>query len=148
MASFLKNITLISQSAALYRDDRLKKAQVSGYQARYILSVYDNEGVSQDKLARIMLVNKSNVARQVSAMEAEGYLERRQSPDDKRVMCVYTTDKGKAIVPLIREVNAAWRNLICEGLSDEDKAELVRILQLLVDNAQRHLESEVYDKSR
>lgn len=148
MATFLKNITLVSQSAALYRDDRLKKAEVSGYQARYILSVYDNEGVSQDKLAKIMLVNKSNVARQVSALEAAGYLTRRQSEEDKRVMCVYTTDKGKEIVPLIREVNASWRKLICEGLSEEDKAELDRILQLLVDNAHRHLEREVYNKGR
>ena len=148
MATFLKNITLISQSAALYRDDRLKKAEISGYQARYILSVFNNEGVSQEKLARIMLVNKSNVARQVSALEAAGYLLRRQSEADRRVMCVYTTEKGKKIVPLIREVNAAWRGLICEGLSEEDKEELNRLLQLLVDNAQRHLEREVYDKGR
>ena len=30
----------------------------------------------------------------------------------------------------------------------KDKEELNRLLQLLVDNAQRHLEREVYDKGR
>lgn len=143
MTSFMKNITLLSQSAALYRDEKLSDAGVSGYQAKYLLAVFGDEGVSQDALAKKLFVNKSNVARQVGALEAAGFLKRQQSAEDKRVMLVYTTEKGKALVPAIREANANWRGIICEGLSEEDKEELSRILSVLVANAEKFMGGEL-----
>ena len=140
MSTFMKNVTLLSQSAALYRDEKLAGAGVSGYQAKYLLAVSGDEGVSQDALAKKLLVNKSNVARQVGALEAAGYLKREQGAEDKRVMRVYTTESGRRLVPVIREVNADWRKIVCEGLSEEEKDELARILKVLVGNAEKYLE--------
>lgn len=143
MATFMKNVTLVSQSAALFRDEKLKEAGVSGYQARYVLSVFNNEGISQDKLAKMLIVNKSNVARQVTALEESGYLKREQSENDRRVMLVYTTDKGKALVPTIREANKKWRQVLCEGLSEEEQESLSRMLEKMVENARSFLEVEI-----
>lgn len=143
MATFMKNVTLVSQSAALFRDEKLKEAGVSGYQARYVLSVSNNEGVSQDRLSKLLMVNKSNVARQVTALEESGYLIREQSSSDRRVMLVYTTDKGKALVPLIRAANKKWREVLCAGLGEEEQEYLSRILEKMVENAREYLEYKV-----
>lgn len=143
MATFMKNVTLVSQSAALFRDEKLKEAGVSGYQARYLLTVFNDEGVSQDKLARKLMVNKSNVARQVNALEESGYLKREQSASDRRVMLVYTTDKGKALVLVIRAANKKWRAVLCEGLGEEEQESLARMLEKMVGNARKFLEYEI-----
>lgn len=143
MAAFLKNITLISQSAALFRDEKLKEVEVSGYQAKYLLAVSNAEGISQEGLAKRLLVNKSNVARQVGALEAAGYLRREQSAEDKRVMLVYTTEKGRNLVPAIRAANAKWREIVCEGLTDGEREQLERLAEKLVQNARRYLNSEI-----
>lgn len=143
MATFCKNITLLAQSAALYRDGDLQRANVSGYQAKYLLAVFNEEGISQDGLSRRLFVNKSNVARQVGALEAAGYLRREQSAEDKRVMLVYTTESGRQLVPAIRAANARWREIVSEGLSDGDRAELERLLELLAENAKKYFRSGV-----
>lgn len=140
MATFMKNVTLVSQSAALFRDENLKEAGVSGYQARYVLCVSNNEGVSQDRLSKLLMVNKSNVARQVTALEEGGYLRREQSPSDRRVMLVYTTDKGKALVPVIRAANKRWREVLCAGLTDDEQEALSVILEKMVENARNYME--------
>lgn len=55
MASFSKNISMLAQGAALYRDGDLCRAGVTGYQAKYLLAVSNDEGISQDGLARRVL---------------------------------------------------------------------------------------------
>ena len=140
MASFLKDISLIAQSVALYRDAELERANITGYQAKYLLAVFNAEGISQDGLAKRLFINKSNVTRQVGALEDAGYLKRVQSADDRRVMMVYTTEKGKAIIPAIREANARWREIVCAGLSENEKQEMARILAVMVENARAYTE--------
>jgi DNA-binding MarR family transcriptional regulator len=139
MATFMKNITLVSQSAALFRDEKLKEAEVTGYQAKYILAVCNEEGISQDKLAKTLFVNKSNVARQMSALERTGYITRVQSDADRRVYCVYPTDKAKKLYPEIKRINAQWRGKVCEGMSEEEQETLARLVEKLVENAKKYM---------
>lgn len=143
MAGFMKNITLVAQSVNMYRDEVLNSHGITGCQVKYILHVVEQEGVSQDLLAKKLMVNKSNVARQLSALESSGLIRREQSEEDRRVMRVYTTDKGKALVPIVRESNKKWRDALCEGLSEEEVEQLIILMQKLVANARRHLGCEL-----
>lgn len=139
MQHILKNLSAVAQSIALFRDVQLEEAGITGYQAKYLLAVFNAEGISQDGLAKRLLVNKSNVARQVGALEVAGYLKREQSAEDKRVMLVYTTDAGKGIIPLIRAANEKWKEVLCEGLSQAEREELASLLEKLVKNARGYL---------
>lgn len=139
MASFTKKIALLSQSASLFRDENLLSCGMSGYQAKYVLEVFNNEGISQDALAKTLMVNKSNVARQVCALESSGFIRREQSAEDKRVMLLYTTEKGKQMVPVIREANARWRDILCRGMEKNRQDELSALLDIMVENAREYL---------
>lgn len=139
MQHLLKNLSTVAQSTALFRDEQLLQANITGYQAKYLLAVSNAEGISQDGLAKKLLVNKSNVARQVGALENAGYLKREQSAEDKRVMLVYTTDAGKAVIPLIRAANEKWKEVLCRGLTRAETEELNRLLEALVANARGYL---------
>lgn len=143
MAAFLKNITLISQSAALYRDRELKDAGVTGYQARYVLAVCNNPGITQEGLAKYLFVNKSNVARQISALEENGYVYREQFPQDKRAFCVYPTEKAQKIFPVIKRINAEWRKVVCKGLTEEEEKTLAALVEKLVANASEYIENHI-----
>lgn len=141
MASFMKNINLVSQSAALFREQRLKDQGITGWQTRYLLAVYNEEGISQEKLARTLFVNKSNVTRQIGALESAGYVRRVQSEEDRRIYNLYLTEDGKTLVPLIRQINAEWRRLVCEGFGEEEKRQLASLVERLVENASRYMET-------
>lgn len=141
MASFLKNINMVSRSATLFGDTELSKASpLKGYQSKYLLTVCSNPGVSQDDLARMLFVHKSNVARQIAQLEAEGYVVRREDPSDRRISRVFPTAAAEEILPVIRGVNARWREVICEGFSEEEKKTLYDLTERLYKNAVKYME--------
>lgn len=142
MATFLKNINMVARSATQYSEEQLSRvSDLKGYQAKYILNVCANAGISQDALAKIMFVNKSNVARQLASLEELGYVERRQG-DDKRVSLVYPTEKALKILPVIRGVNAKWREVITEGFSAEELELLFSLTGRLYKNAIKYMEAQ------
>ena len=143
MATFLKNINMVARSATQFSEEQLKKvSDLKGYHTKYLLNVCANPGVSQDALAKAIFVNKSNVARQIAALEEAGYVERRQG-EDKRVSLVYPTDKAKQILPVIRGINAKWREVITEGFSDSEKELLLSLTERLYNNAVKYMEEQV-----
>lgn len=134
---------MVSRSGTEFSEERLTQiSSLKGYQAKYILSVCNHPGVSQDDLAKILFVNKSNVARQLSVLEEEGYVERREDPFDRRVSLVYPTKKAEDIRPIIRQVNAEWREVITEGFSDEEKETLLKLTEKLYFNALKYMEGD------
>lgn len=143
MEFFMKNVSLLAQSTMTYRDGVFAGKGITGAQVKYLLEVANQEGVSQDMLAKKMMINKSNVARQLSALEENGYIKREQSVQDRRVMLVYTTDKGKQIVPELRKENGRWREIVCEGLTKEEREQLAYLLDKLIINARRYLGCEL-----
>lgn len=140
MAGFLKDLNAISRGTTLFRDEKLREYGLTGHQVKYLFAVCNGEGVSQDELAKSLFVNKSNVARQMSALEEAGFVRREQSAEDKRVYKVWPTRKAEELLPVIRAVNAEWKAIICEGLTEEEREGLSAVLEKLVSNARRYEE--------
>ncbi len=140
MPSIIKNLNAISRGTTLFRDERLSGCGLTGYQVKYVFAVAGAEGVSQDELARSLFINKSNVARQMSVLEEAGFIRREQSSGDKRVYEVFLTERARALVPLLRAANAEWEDIICAGLSAEEKSALASALAKLVENVRAYEE--------
>jgi DNA-binding MarR family transcriptional regulator len=141
MATFMKYIDLVSRSASIYRDDTLVECGISGCQSKYILQVCKFPGQTQEEMAKVLFVNKSNVARQVAALVKEGFIERRQSKEDKRVFLLYPTEKALGCIDAVKAAHARWRELVTEGMSEEEKTQLSALMEKLVENAERYMEN-------
>jgi len=53
------------------------------------------EGASQRELAGLMRIEPSTLVRHLDRLEAEGYVERRPDPDDRRRLRVFVTRAGR-----------------------------------------------------
>ena len=135
--SFMRDIAICWRCANLYRASRFEKYGFSCYQYTYILSVCDNPGIAQDKLAKTIYVHKSNAARQLAALEEKGFVTRAPDPDDKRILRVYPTEKAFDAVPIIKEVLSDYNSLLLEGLPEEEIALLESTMQLLADKSRK-----------
>ena len=131
MPSLMRRINVISRCAGIYREKRFKDIDLSACHAPYILAICKNPGISQDKLARHICINRSNVTRQLSYLETHGYVERRQSEEDKRVLMVYPTDKAYEILPFVKETSREWNSYITEGFSEDELDQLAEMLERL-----------------
>lgn len=60
-----------------------------------LVNLFRFEGISQQELARKLLVGRSNVSMLLPQMETRGLIERRPDVTDRRVLRLFLTDKGR-----------------------------------------------------
>ncbi|NLS05080.1 MarR family transcriptional regulator [Rhizobium sp. P32RR-XVIII] len=62
-----------------------------------LINLYRFEGISQQELARKLLVGRSNMSMLLPQMEKRGLIERRGDDKDKRVLRLYLTEEGRSV---------------------------------------------------
>ena len=81
-----KNIAAIGRYLRRQRNRYMAPLGLKGLHARLLLDILEHPGISQDGLAQKAGFDKSNIARQVAVLEEAGYVSRRPSANDKRVL--------------------------------------------------------------
>ena len=140
MSQIVRDITEIARSGVQYRMDQLTPMGLKSCHASYLTEICDSPGISQDGLARRIYINKSNVARQAAVLEEEGFITRKPSAVDKRVMELYPTDKTLEILPRITYILMCWENCITQDLSNEEKECLSSLLSKMSSRASHYME--------
>lgn len=118
----------------LLADDEMHPAQAGCLQA---LSHHD--GMSQSDLATALHVSRPTVTTMLQRMEASGTIVRRADEDDSRITRVYLTDSGRATAERMREVLVEVLRLSLGSLSEDERAELARLLTAINDNMEAAL---------
>ena len=135
MPDLMHHITDISRCAALYRQEELAALGLKSCHASYIYGVCDCPGITQDQLARRIFINKSNVARQLVILEEDGFVERRPSPEDKRAIQVFPTEKAHRAMPEIARIFRCWEDFVAQDLSAEERRCLTEMLAKMKDRS-------------
>lgn len=128
MSQIIRDITEIARCGAEYRAVQFTPMGLKGCHASYLSEICADPGISQDKLAQRICINKSNIARQVAFLEEEGFVTRSPAPQDKRVMQLYPTEKTLALLPQITAVLTCWEDCITKELTGDE----VQLLTLLL----------------
>lgn len=99
-----------------------------------------NEGISQRELAQKLQLAPATVTAMLQRMEREGTIERWTDPEDQRITRIRLTAAGRELGRRHGEVYAAHMEKVVGPLSEHDRRELARILNLLADNVEKELE--------
>lgn len=135
MRGIMKYINRINRSTGMVYNQRLREFGINHCQHPYIIQICRHPGISQEELARAICVNKSNVARQLAVLEADGLLTRTPDPEDRRVMQVFPTEKMEALLPCVREVMGDWNSCLLADFSEEDREKLIAMLEIITERA-------------
>lgn len=135
MRGIMKYINRINRSTGIVYNQRLRELGINHCQHPYIIQICRHPGISQEELARAICVNKSNVARQLAVLEADGLLTRTPDPEDRRVMQVFPTEKMEALLPCVREVMGDWNSCLLADFSEEDREKLIAMLEIITERA-------------
>lgn len=120
MHDIIRDITEIARVGTQYKIDNFAAYGLKACHASYLMEICATPGISQDKLAQRICINKSNVARQAAALEEDGYIRRTPSQTDKRVIELYPTEKTLAVLPEIEQILKNWDAALMEGLTPEE----------------------------
>ena len=128
MSQIIRDMTEITRCGAQYRTDQLEPMDLKGCHASYLTEICAHPGISQDKLAKRICINKSNVARQAAILEEKGFLTRTPSTTDKRIMELHPTRKTLDLLPQISGILKCWETCITDGLSEAEMEQLATLL--------------------
>lgn len=140
MTQIIRDMLEISRCGVQYRADNLAPLGLKSIHASYLTEICANPGISQDRLARLICINKSNVARQVTVLEEDGFVRRVPSEADKRVMELYPTEKTLEILPKINEILMCWEQCITHDLTEAEKELITTLLSKMSKRAAWYME--------
>ncbi len=125
---FSKDIAVISRFFRRRRNRYMDVFGLKSMHARYLIEVCQHPGVSQDRLSQQLGIDKSNVARQATVLEDGGFLQREAAAGDKRVLCLYPTDRTLELLPGLLEAMQEWENDVLKNLHDGEKEQFLSLL--------------------
>jgi DNA-binding MarR family transcriptional regulator len=92
-----------------------------------------SEGLSQQDLAVVLRMHPSSLVAVIDELEERGLVERKDSPDDRRIYELHLTDKGQATLSDIGRIAHEHNKSLCAALSDEEREQLRGLLQRIAD---------------
>lgn len=131
MSQFSRGINAIDRYLRRLRKQYMEPEGLKGIHARLIMAISRTPGCSQDQLARRMWFDKSTIARQLEIMEQKGFITRTPSQTDKRVLCVYPTEKMLVFQPGLKAAMESWEQELLSDLSETEKEQLNSLLSKL-----------------
>lgn len=133
-----KCISISSRKGQVFYKTPLEELHISTGQYMYLVSLCENEGVSQEKLGEIVGINKSTTAKVIAQLEAEGYVRRESDQEDKRGYKLYPTQKAKDVYPKIVKVLDQWNEHLVDGFTKEEQKTLFELMSRVEENARKH----------
>jgi DNA-binding MarR family transcriptional regulator len=104
-------------------------------QLAVLMTVAQNEGVSQTGIVDATGIDRSTLADVVRRLAKRGLLQRRRTREDARTYAVKLTDEGRRILrsaePLAKRVDVRVLNTLPSGRREEFIASLVSIVNSL-----------------
>src|SRR6266851_3349135 len=107
---------------------------IARQQARALLHIARNEGLSQAAIATMLDIEPIALVRLLDRLHEEGLVERHPHPTDRRVRTLWLTPLAWTVVDRVLALNAEAREAACAGLGLAAREALMRTLGHMKDN--------------
>lgn len=136
-------MTATSRTAALDRlltlsgrltevmDQGMSGRGLSRPQATLLMVLHHNGPTVQRGLSQALGVTPRHVTGLVDALEADGWVERRPHPTDRRASMVTLTEQGEAAVATMNGDRQGWAEQLFADVPESDLAAFIAILDTL-----------------
>ncbi len=128
-------ISLIYRQGKIYIGKELGGYNIGVGQVPFLRVLYENDGLNQEEITRILYVDKATTGRAIKKLVDEGYVKRKRDLVDRRSYRIYLTAKGKKIKPVIRRVLSDWTSILSSEFSPKEKDRIIRLLKRMHNNA-------------
>jgi MarR family transcriptional regulator, lower aerobic nicotinate degradation pathway regulator len=88
-------------------------------------------GLSQQEITDLLAKDKHNISRMIRRLEAKGWLEREQNPEDARAFLVRATNQGEKVRPSVTQTLYAHFDHLDLGLDKDEQEKLVAMLKVI-----------------
>ncbi|HEX2953661.1 MAG TPA: MarR family transcriptional regulator [Bacillota bacterium] len=116
-------IAKIHQVSGRIFADKLKEHQIDEInpsQGRILFALWQKDGISIQELGERTSLEKSTLTSMLDRLEGIGYLRRVPSPDDRRKILIFLTEKNKTMKERYEQVSNEMLELFYRGFSEDE----------------------------
>jgi DNA-binding MarR family transcriptional regulator len=124
----------LSRRYTLHFEQRASEFGLTLSQCKALVRLEKNQGASQARLAELAEVDPMTMVRILDRMEADGVLERRPDPADRRARCLYLTPKAKPLLDRIWQLSDSIRAELFTGVARGEREVFIRVLETMYAN--------------
>lgn len=130
-----QKLSIIHKWMRQYFVKELKDLDIGPGQFPLIMTLFHNDGITQEELAGIVCLDKATTARGVKKLEDLGYLTREVNPDDRRAYRLHLTKKSTDMRPRLKRTLKKSTEMITQNLSEEEKEIFEQLLNKMIASA-------------
>lgn len=97
-----------------------------------LANLYRYEGLSQQELARKLLVGRSNISMLLPQIEKRGLIERRPDPNDRRILRLHLTERGRELTQRALAIELAMIEHSMSTTSIDECNQLGEVMQRMI----------------
>lgn len=129
-----KYISLIHRQANAFFTKEFSKFGFGSGQYMFMIHLYKNDGISQEKLSELLNIDKGTTAKAVKKLEELGFVTRSKDSSDKRINRIYLTSKAINIRNEFFSVLTKWETILTNELNPEEISASLSILNKISNN--------------
>jgi len=131
---FQKAITLTNRKISLSIEKQLEDG-LTGPQCYILKMIHDEERATASFLSEQLEVKPSAVTVMVDRLEQNGFVARLPDADDRRVMRLVLTDKGKQALYDVRQQYQSILTALIAELNDEERKSFIHHFEIIASAA-------------
>ncbi|MEH7097452.1 MarR family winged helix-turn-helix transcriptional regulator [Neobacillus vireti] len=129
MKEILREIGMIARALDSISNIEFKEYDLTKGQYLYLVRIYENPGIIQEKVAEMIKVDRTTAARAIKKLEMNGFIDKKDDQQNKKIKKLFPTEKGKNVYPFIRRENDYSNNVALAGLSETEVETIFNLLQ-------------------
>lgn len=126
---------ILSRQLQLYINLAFKDIDLDYWECIFIVNLYENEGINQENLSSILLIDKSITTKTINSLVNKGFIIRKVCEKDKRAKKLYLSDKGNSYKEHIFYLIDKWLNYISDGIDKETQEFVLSKLRIMAEKA-------------
>ena len=141
MKEILREIGMIGRCCATISDIEFKEINLAKGQYLYLVRIYENPGIIQERVASMLKVDRSTAAKAIKKLVGDDLVEKVREGDNKKELKLYCTPKGKKIYPFLQREEEHSVGVATQGMTDEEKKIALKLLHKMRKNIEREWEN-------
>lgn len=137
MNDILREIGMIARALDSISNIEFKDLDLTRGQYLYLVRIYENPGIIQEKLAEMIKVDRTTAARAIKKLEMQGFIQKLPDEQNKKIKKLFPTEKGKKVYPLLRREGEHSTEVALSGFTSEEKETISALLHRVRKNIER-----------
>nr|WP_285867481.1 MarR family transcriptional regulator [Mesobacillus maritimus] len=136
----LREIGMIARALDSISNIEFKEYDLTKGQYLYLVRICENPGIIQEKLAEMIKVDRTTAARAIKKLEINGFIEKKDDHQNKKIKKLFPTEKGNIVCPFIKRENDYSNNVALDGFSETEAETLYHLLHRVRKNVEKDWE--------